>query len=96
MPKHSYAVSFTPDDEDRQLQKELTGSDKPWNDIILLGLLSSTRVGQGRVKDVVKDWSIKSLAEQKFTLFNFEPATITIMHELTHSMAMGLGNEIRV
>jgi hypothetical protein len=93
---HRYASSFYNTAADREVQKMLTGSDKPWSDIILLNVLSITKVGQGRVKDVVKDWSIKSLAEQKFTLLNFEPATITVMHELIHSIAMGLGNEIGV
>ena len=63
---------------------------------MLLKVLSITRNGQGRVKDVVKDWSISALTEEKFTLLNFNPATMTVMHELIHTMAMGLGNEIRV
>jgi len=63
---------------------------------MLLDVLSKTRKGQGRVKDVVKDWSIKSLVEQQFTLLNFRAATMAVMHELTHSIAMGLGNEIGV
>ena len=47
------AFSFTTNAVERQIQKELTGSDKPWNDIVLLDILSNTRMGQGRVKDVV-------------------------------------------
>ena len=90
-----YAFSFN-NAETSQVQKEVTGSDKLWNDIVLLGVLSITRVGQGRVKDLVKDWSIKSLAEQKFTLLNFESATMIVMHELIHSIAMGVGNDIGV
>ena len=78
----------------RELQKEITGSDKPWSDIVLLGVLSDTIKDQGRVKDVVKDWSINSLVERKFTLFNLHTATMAVMHELTHSIAMGIGNEI--
>ena len=98
-PNQDLPNAFTfsiPDDAGRQWQKVVTGSDKPWSDIVLLKVLSNTRVGQGRVKDVVKDWSIDFLAEQRFTLLNFQTATETVMHELTHTIAMGVGNEIGV
>ena len=62
----------------------------------LLEVLLETADGQmkGLVKDVVNDWSIDSLTEQGFNLVNVEAATITVMHELIHSTAMGLGKEI--
>ena len=90
------ALTFSPSAELLKWQEVITGSDKLWSDIMLLDVLSKTRKGQGRVKDMVKDWTIESLVEQQFTLLNFRPATIAVMHELTHSMAMGLGNEIGV
>ena len=90
------ALTFTPNAKGREWQEEVTGSDKLWCDIMLLDVLSNTRKGQGRVKDVVKDWSIKSLVEQQFTLLNLQTATMVVMHELIHSLAMGLGNEIGV
>ena len=90
------ALTFSLSAKVREWQEEATGSDKLWSDIMLLDVLSKTRKGQGRVKDVVKDWSIKSLVEQQFTLLNFRAATMAVMHELTHSIAMGLGNEIGV
>jgi hypothetical protein len=90
------AKTFSPDADGLEWQKFYTGSDKPWSDIMLLEVLSITENGQGRVKDVMKDWSISALTEEKFTLLNFDAATITVMHELTHTIAMGLGNEIRV
>jgi hypothetical protein len=88
------AKTFSVDAEGREWQKIFTGSDNPWSDIMLLDVLSDTRNDQGRVKDVVKDWSINSLVERKFTLFNLHTATMAVMHELTHSIAMGIGNEI--
>jgi hypothetical protein len=77
-------------------QQQVTGSDIAWNDIILIGVLLDTADGRlkGLVKDVVNDWSIDSLTEQGFNLVNVEAATITVMHELTHSTAMGLGKDI--
>jgi hypothetical protein len=77
-------------------QKRLTGSGTEWNDIVLQKVLSDTATGKtkGLVKDVVNDWSIDSLTEQDFSLLNFNAATMTIMHELTHSTAMGLGKNI--
>ena len=77
-------------------QQQVTGSDIAWNDIILLGVLLDTADGRmkGLVKDVVNDWSIDSLTEQGFNLFNVKAATLTVMHELTHSTAMGLGKDI--
>ena len=89
-----HATTMLVNAKGREAQKAITGSDKPWTDIVLLRVLSDTIKDQGRVKDMVKDWSIHSLIEQRFTLFNLHTATITVMHELTHSIAMGIGNEI--
>jgi hypothetical protein len=82
---------------DREFQKELTGSDKAWSDIVMKEVLSDTAAGRtkGLVKDVVNDWSINSLTEQGFSLLlNLETATTIVMHELIHSIAMGPGEAI--
>jgi hypothetical protein len=80
----------------RKFQESLTGSTKQWNDIVLEGVLSDASKGPERagVMDAVQDWSLGTLTKKGFSLFIFEPATITIMHELTHSIAMGLGKNI--
>ena len=82
----------------RKFQESLTGSTKQWNDIVLEGVLLAASKGPERagVMDAVQDWSLGTLTKKGFSLFIFEPATITIMHELTHSIAMGLGKNIRM
>ena len=82
----------------RKFQESLTGSAKQWNDIVLLRVLSDALKYPERrgVMNAVQDWSLETLTKKGFSLFIFEPATITIMHELTHSIAMGLGKDIRM
>ena len=91
------AFTFCPSTVSLKWQKQLTGSGKPWCDIVLQGVLSNP-LGRtkGRVKDAVRDWSVATLTRKHFSLFDIEPATITIMHELTHSIAMGLDEVIRM
>ena len=90
------AFTFCPSIELRAWQKELTGSDKAWSDIVLQKVLSDTASGRtkGLVKDVVNEWTIASLTQQRFSLLNLDVATLTVMHELIHSTAMGLGKDI--
>ena len=90
------AVTVCSDTELLLQQQQITGSDIAWNDITLLGVLLDTADGRmkGLVKDVVNDWSIDSLTEQGFNLFNVQAATLVVMHELIHSTAMGLGKDI--
>lgn len=96
-PPINLASTFSAPAEYFQWQERIAGSDKMWNDIILKNVLSITKNDRtkGRVKDALPDWSLATLNSGSFFIFDFHPATITIMHELTHSaMAMGPGNEI--
>jgi hypothetical protein len=93
------ATTFCSDTESLLWQQDVIGSDIAWNDILLQKVLVGTTDGwiKGLVKDVVNDWSIGSLTEQRFNLLNVDhTATLTVMHELTHSTAMGPGKEIRM
>jgi hypothetical protein len=78
-----------------EIQQQATGSNKLWDDIVLQRVLSDANDPEkDRFKDAVPDWSLETLTRQRFSLFNIEPATITVMHELTHSIAMGIENSI--
>ena len=93
------AITFSPVDPTfGEFQERLTGSAKQWTDIVLLQVFSDALKDPERrgVMDAVQDWSLEALTKKGFSLFIFGPATITIMHELTHSIAMGLGKDIRM
>lgn len=92
----AFATTFYPSTE---FQKQLTGSDKIWNDITMRKVLPITANDptKGLVKDALPNWSPENLNNgysKPFSLLNFHPATITVMHELTHSIAMGPDNAI--
>jgi hypothetical protein len=49
------------------------------------------------VRDAAEDsdWSLASLTKQDFSLLDLDgAATLVVMHELTHSVAMGRGKRI--
>ena len=77
-------------------QQLVAGSNKLWDDIVMQRVLSETANNpeKSRFKDAVRDWSLETLTAQRFSLFNIDPATITVMHELTHSIAIGVENVI--
>ena len=79
-----------------EAQQLVAGSNKLWADIVMQGVLSDTANNpeKGRFKDAVRDWSLETLTTDRFSLFNIDPATMTVMHELTHSIAIGVENAI--
>jgi hypothetical protein len=79
-----------------EVQQRLAGSDKSWADIVMQTVLSDTANNpeKGLFVNAVRDWSLETLTRERFSLFNIDPTTITVMHELTHSIAMGIGNDI--
>ncbi|OXV12204.1 hypothetical protein Egran_00035 [Elaphomyces granulatus] len=92
----SLAITFSFPIGTIEIQQRLTGSNKLWADIIMQGVLSDTAGNpkKGLFKDAVRDWSLETLTRERFSLFNIDPATITVMHELTHSIAIGMENVI--
>jgi hypothetical protein len=65
----SHMHAFCPHTANLEDQEQLTGSDKPWSDIVLLGLLSDTSTdrSKGLVKDAVRDWSSATLTRNHFS-----------------------------
>ena len=94
----AFATTLYPSPQFFEFQKLMTGSDKIWNDITMREVLPITANDptKGLVKDALPNWSPETLNDysKPFSLLNFHPATITVMHELTHSMAMGPDNAI--
>ncbi|OXV12203.1 hypothetical protein Egran_00036 [Elaphomyces granulatus] len=95
-PSQSLAFTFYFSTKTIEIQQQLAGSNKLWADIIMKRVLSDTAGNpeKGRFKDAVRDWSLETLTRKRFSLFNIDPATITVMHELTHSIAIGVENAI--
>ncbi|KAN0070385.1 hypothetical protein V8E54_011254 [Elaphomyces granulatus] len=90
------AFTFSLSTRMTEVQQRLAGSDKSWADIVMQTVLSDTANNpeKGLFVDAVRDWSLETLTRERFSLFNIDPTTITVMHELTHSIAMGIGNDI--
>ena len=80
----NFVFTFCPNPNNLEIQKKDTKSGKPWTDIVLQNLQRKS----GTV-EALSDWSIATLSTSRFTLFEFWVPSLTIMHELTHSIAMG-------
>jgi hypothetical protein len=92
----SLAFTFYVSTITMEMQQQVAGSNKLWDDIVMQGVLSDTANNpeKGLFKKAVRDWSLETLTKKRFSLFNIDPATITVMHELTHSIAIGVENAI--
>ena len=93
--KSNFVFTFCPNPKNLEIQEDTTGSGKPWTDIVLQNLQRES----GTVHGALSDWSVATLStyipnptekpNKRFTLFDFWVPSMTVMHELTHSIAMG-------
>ncbi len=90
----SLAFTYQPSTRSLGYQKTDTGSDHLWCDITLNTIMKEVATVKGTFQDAVPNWGIDALNTAKFSLLTQDPASITIMHELTHSIAMGPGKDI--
>lgn len=93
-PSTSLAYTYQPSTRALGWQKTDTGSDHLWSDIVLNTIKTKVATVKGTFKVAVPNWGVDALNSAKFSLLMQDPASITIMHELTHSIAMGPGNDI--
>ncbi|KAI9853990.1 MAG: hypothetical protein M1813_001599 [Trichoglossum hirsutum] len=82
-----YAVTSNSDIDDDYLfenLKHLTGHEYFFSDIVLKEALNIVNT----YKDMNLDWTRSGLEARRFSLHSRPPASITILHELTHSIAV--------
>jgi len=63
---------------------KVTGVSPVFVDVSLGAVLQGNR---GTFKQLVSDWSVDALTSEGFTLGAKKPGTVTIMHEVMHSLA---------
>ena len=86
-----YARCIFNDAEDLAWQKRQTGSGKNWCDILMGDVFQDAAVvgtiSDWRKKSGAKDWSRAEILNKSLIQYG-EIATVTVMHELIHSMAL--------